>query len=189
MGASTPPFRHRKSASERRTQKERSDVRKMLHLLRGLASVQDHRGGQLPKIGQPLFKALSVELVSAPLGDKVDASVQHGPCLLDCAVQATRHVTEVATQTFTNSSGMPVSLTGEWIPLPGKVLVAARSFEAADMVPFTIEEGSFGLVEGADIEHDIVMHFTEKTGSRYQVRRLTVFREDLACFLQINENG
>ena len=64
--------RRRKSAAERRAQADRAEARTVCRLLKGLLSIEAHRGGQLSRAGRALLSSLQaappVVVVAAAAG-------------------------------------------------------------------------------------------------------------------------
>ena len=64
MDVQSGPRRRKKSASERRAQKLRSDARALQRVLQGLCSIKEHRGSQLTRVGGILREAIQISMAS-----------------------------------------------------------------------------------------------------------------------------
>ena len=80
LPAPQPGARRRRTAAERRAQRARAEARAVGALLRCFASVDQHRGGRLPRLSRALQAALRPEPgSSAPAAGPVSRAAAHAP--------------------------------------------------------------------------------------------------------------
>ena len=124
-GAADVCVRRRKTAAERRAQRQRSDARLVSRLIAGLSSIRGHRGCALSQVGAHLLAGLrSVQSVPMPSGPHVD----HGMHGKFAEAAATTEPGESVTDMPASGAGADgaSSFVGNWEPLPHHVLLRTR---------------------------------------------------------------